>query len=78
MAEKHTPNFEGPIRGVTWLEPQQCKDCFFRDKTAVELNGVRKECGWSKDFCHMFEYPYSKPNEVMHNTGECDYYEKET
>lgn len=78
MAEKHTPNYEQPIRGVTWLMPQQCKDCFFRDKTSYMDAGKVVECGWSKGCCHMFEYPNNKPNEVMHNTGECDYYEKET
>ena len=50
----------------------QCKDCFFRDKTAVQ--GV--ECGWKKGNCKIFEYPNFKPDEVMRNRAECEYYEK--
>lgn len=51
----------------------QCKDCFFRDKTTV--NG--KECGWKKGSCKIFEYPNFKPDDVMRNRAECEYYEKQ-
>lgn len=52
---------------------QQCKDCFFRDRTAV--NGV--ECGWQKGNCKIFEYPSFKPDDIMRNRDECEYHEKE-
>ena len=51
----------------------QCKDCFFRDKTKVKGT----ECGWRKGICKIFEYPSFKPDDVMRNRAECDYYEKE-
>lgn len=51
----------------------QCKDCFFRDKTTV--NG--EECGWKKGACKIYEYPNFKPDEVMRNRAECEYYEKQ-
>ncbi len=82
MAEKHTSNFEQPIRGTTWLEPRQCRNCVFRYKTFFEINNQRIPCseedGWRKDNCHFFPYPNGKPKEVYDNTGECEYYEKET
>ena len=56
------------------LDPyKQCKDCFFRDKTAVR--GM--ECGWQKGNCKIYEYPHFKPNDVMRNRAECEYYEKQ-
>lgn len=51
----------------------QCKDCFFRDKTKV--GGT--ECGWKKGVCKIFEYPNFKPDDVMRNRAECDFYEKD-
>ena len=51
----------------------QCKDCFFRDKTTV--NG--EECGWKKGACKIYEYPNFKPDDVMRNRDECEYYEKQ-
>ncbi|MBQ8416983.1 MAG: hypothetical protein IJX13_08845 [Clostridia bacterium] len=51
----------------------QCKDCFFRDKTTV--NG--KECGWKKGACKIYEYPNFKPDDVMRDRVECEYYEKQ-
>lgn len=52
---------------------KQCKDCIFRDKTAVR--GV--ECGWKKGNCAIFEHPGFKPDGVMRNREECEYYEKQ-
>lgn len=75
--EKHSPNFEQPITGVTWFKPEQCWDCIFRDKTSYQKDGKMIECGWHKDCCDIFPYPQSKPLEVSKNTGECEYYEKE-
>ena len=66
--EKHIPNFESPMLGVTWLIPEQCRNCFFRD---------REGAGWRKDSCRMFEYPDSKPQGVLENEEECIYYEPE-
>lgn len=49
-----------------------CKNCLFRDMTAVQ----GKECGWKKGCCEMYQYPASKPQGVYDNTEPCDYYEK--
>ena len=51
----------------------QCKKCIFRDKTTVS----GEECGWEKGCCRMYPYPKFKPNDVMLNKVECEYYEKE-
>ena len=79
--EKHIPNYEQPITGITWFKPEQCRDCVFRYKDYFRMGDKKIPCseedGWRKDCCHIFPYPQSKPPEVSKNTGECEYYEKE-
>lgn len=75
--ERHIPNYEQPIYGTQILEPEQCKNCMFRDKTKVTIGGKTKEVGWCKGNCIAFPYPDNKPMDVMKNKVECDYYEKE-
>lgn len=48
---------------------EQCKNCAFRDKTAVQ----GEECGWYKGNCEIFPYPDFKPNDVMLNRELCEY-----
>lgn len=70
---KHSPNFEAPITGQM-LIPQQCKDCVFRLKRPYD-DGVEKfDVGWQGGECHM--YDVVKPNDVLKNMAECEYYEK--
>lgn len=75
--EKRVPNYEQPFHGAQMLEPEQCKTCVLRDKTKVTINEKTKEVGWCKGNCAAFPYPDKKPHEVMHNTSNCEYYEKE-
>lgn len=74
--EKHSPNFEAPMTGQM-LIPEQCKTCFFRDKTKVVIEGKTKEVGARKAFCEMYEYPNCKPMGVLENKEECDFYQEE-
>lgn len=80
--EKHIPNVEAPIAGVTWFVPEQCRDCIFRYKDHFIIDGKRVDCdesdGFKKSSCEIFPYPDMKPKEVMNNSGECEYYEKES
>lgn len=81
MDEKHTPNYEQPIAGVTWFTPKQCRDCVFRYKNYFIIDGKKIPCdeadGWRKSSCQIYPYPQMKPDEVSKNTGECEFYEKE-
>lgn len=81
MSKEHLPNFEQPITGVTWLIGKQCRDCVFRYKDYFRMGDKKIPCseedGWKKSSCNIFPYPQMKPYEVEHNTGECEYYEKE-
>lgn len=52
---------------------KQCKNCAFRDKTAVQ--GV--ECGWWKGSCDVFQYPAFKPDDVMRNREPCEFFIKD-
>ena len=77
MSKEHTPNYNGPIQGVTLLQPQQCKTCIYRDRTTIVLDGVTHEVGWDKDTCGAYVHPEWKPNQIMRNTAECPYYESD-
>lgn len=46
---------------------QLCKTCKFRD------GGNNWSNLYNKDYCGIFAYPESKPEEVRHN-GSCDFY----
>ena len=75
---EHTSGFEDPLGQM--LIPQQCKDCIFRLKQPFvdyEGNGETLDFGWEKGICHIFPYPQIKPNYVLENRDECEYYEKE-
>jgi len=50
---------------------KQCKDCLFRDRTAVE----EAECGWFKSVCKMFAPPDYKPSEIMDDKENCEFRE---
>ena len=75
--EKRVPNYMQPIQGSTWLKPEQCKNCIFRDKTSVKLDGEVKHVGAMKSVCDIFEYPEMKPMGVMNNTETCKFYDSE-
>lgn len=58
----------------------------FTDNSKLEQYKLCKTCkfnnggdNWSnkfdKDYCAVFMYPESKPNEIMHN-GPCDFYKE--
>ena len=79
--EKHIPNMEQPLNGVTWFKPEQCRDCVFRYKDYFIIDGRKIPCdeniGWRKDCCQIYPYPQGKPPEVSKHTGVCEYYEQE-
>jgi hypothetical protein len=54
-----------------------CKDCVFRDKTIVTVGETTIEAGVTKSYCEIYKYPDNKPNEILFNNSECEYYEKE-
>ena len=50
---------------------KQCKDCAFRDMTAVH----GEEWGWYKCVCELYPNPEMKPDYVRDNTADCEFYE---
>lgn len=78
MADKkdHKPGFTEPMT-MQMLHPKQCKDCAFRNRTTVNIDGKEIEVGSTKSDCIVYPYPEMKPWAVMENREECDYYEKE-
>lgn len=50
---------------------KQCKSCIFQSDGTVWSNDYQKSC------CSMYQYPQSKPIEIIKNTGNCEYYEKQ-
>lgn len=75
--KEHTPSYNEPMSGAMWFKPEQCKDCIFRDRTTVKLDGEVKHVGATKSVCDIYEYPEMKPTGVMNNTAACDFYERE-
>ena len=70
-----------PIKGTFPNAKEiQCKDCAFRDKTTVELNGKTIPVGVTKAFCKVYEPPpktNGKPTAVLFYKGNCKYYMKD-
>lgn len=50
---------------------RQCKDCIFRDDGTVYSNHYQKGC------CRAYPYPRFKPDDIMMNRVNCEFYEKE-
>ena len=46
---------------------KQCKDC------SMWGNGDAFSNKYTKGCCDMYQYPASKPPEVINNTGDCPY-----
>jgi hypothetical protein len=51
-----------------------CRTCMFR-KPAVEVGGEIRE-RYTHGDCKMFEPPNWKPNEILWEHAQCEYYEK--
>lgn len=66
---------------VTWpdLNKISCKDCEYRNKTIVEINGKNIPFGTIKTTCDMYPgYPYDeKPSKILFQNEPCELYEKE-
>lgn len=50
---------------------KQCKTCLFRN------GGTDFSNDYQKSSCAIFNYPDIKPIEIIRNTGQCEYYEKD-
>lgn len=65
-----------PMRGQ-WPDPDKivCRNCAFRDKTIVEVEGVDKPVGITRDTCEMFDGTEDcKPHDVLFLNADCEYY----
>lgn len=59
----------------------QCKDCFNRDRTEIEVNGKVLKVGISKAFCNAYPPPpdsNGKPIDILFQNAKCKFYAKET
>lgn len=50
-----------------------CRDCLFRDKTVIILDGVVKPVGMTKAFCEVYVKPNSKPREILFEGADCEF-----
>lgn len=65
-----------------WVNPDEilCKDCIHRDKEEIKIGDKTIKCGVTKSFCDMFIGPpidNGKPNGILFNGDDCDFYEEE-
>ena len=61
-------------------EKVKCKDCVFRDKTEVKVNGKVLKVGITKSTCEMYLGPPDdmyKPTSILFQNENCDFYSKE-
>ena len=75
--EDHTSPIKGQFPDLNKIK---CRDCIYRDKTVVELNGKEIKVGVTRAFCDMFIGPpddNGKPRNVLFGNEDCDLYEKE-
>lgn len=70
-----------PIRGTfPKAKDIMCKDCFYRDRTTVVLDGEKKAVGVTKGFCAKFPPPpdsAGKPLGVLFMGEKCPEYMKD-
>ena len=82
MAKDEERDFNEPIKGhFPSMKDIICKDCAFRDKTVVEIDGKKRPVGVTKSFCAVFQPPpksNGKPSEVLFQNGDCKYYFKDS
>ena len=76
MAEREQDSMMG------WQMPNantiQCRDCDFRDRAKLHLNGKDLPVGVTRDTCAIFPSPPNfKPNGVLFGYEQCPYYKKE-
>lgn len=80
MAEEKKRELD-PIRGAFPKAKEiQCRDCFFRDRTVVELDGKKIEAGITKAFCAQFPAPpdsNGKPLGVLFRGEKCPVYQED-
>lgn len=53
----------------------KCKDCMFRLPDVVVAGELVKK--YKNGQCDIYEYPDTKPNAVLFEGADCQYYEKE-
>lgn len=57
----------------------KCTTCKNRNKTVIEINGVKKPVGVTKTFCEKYKgYPGAdKPYDILFQNADCKYYEED-
>jgi hypothetical protein len=75
MAEKR-PRWESEMfHCETVPKDIVCKTCIFKMPPAI-INGEEYE-RYTGSFCQIFEKPEHKPDEILCEHADCDYYEKD-
>ena len=57
----------------------KCRDCAFKDKTVIDVEGEQIACGVTRSYCD--KYPKGKtngkPHDVLFLNADCQYYKKD-
>ena len=56
-----------------------CRDCLYRDKTVVKVDGETLRVGITRDTCLVFDGKRGnwKPSDVYFQNADCMFYEKD-
>lgn len=67
------------MRG-TFPDPEKikCKDCKYRDKTVVVIEGKAHYCGVTRGECEKYKWgeTMGKPHDVLFQNADCEFYEQ--
>ena len=57
----------------------KCRDCLYRDRTVMEIDGERVLVGVTRDTCLIYSGKNGnwKPTEVIIQNKDCEFYEKD-
>lgn len=74
MAKEKKREFS-PIKGQM-ADPEQifCRNCAFRDKTVINIDGDEIPIGITRDTCDIYVSPNLKPTEILLQDAPCDYW----
>ena len=64
-----------PMKGQM-ADPEQifCRNCAFRDKTEIKVDGTILKVGITKGQCDIYVYPNRKPSDILFQEAPCDYW----
>lgn len=75
MSKEKKREFDPIKASIPNKDKIRCRDCKYRERAVVEIEGKKVDFGSTKSSCLMFKY--IKPLDVLFNNADCPVYRKE-